>query len=109
MTHFQLYQLYDSSIFLDKGYLTVGLLRYITKGQPCWNCRRTSPLFWWNKVNSENNVVDPATIEYNREIHIGVPSIYLRNRSAPVVNCCLIIHCSEVSCKEDQITSAQRE
>ena len=33
----------------------------------------------------------------------------LRNRSAPAVNCWVIIHCSEVSCKEDQITSAQRE
>ena len=35
--------------------------------------------------------------------------IYLRNRSAPAVNCWVIIHCLEVSCKEDQITSAQRE
>ena len=34
---------------------------------------------------------------------------YLRNRSALAVNCCVIIHCLEVSCKEDQITSAQRE
>ena len=30
----------------------------------------------------------------------------LRNRSAPAVNYCLIIHCLEVSCKEDQIMSA---
>ena len=29
----------------------------------------------------------------------------LRNRSALAVNCCVIIHCLEVSCKEDQITS----
>ena len=36
-------------------------------------------------------------------------TIHLRNRSAPAVNCCVIIHCLEVSCKEDQITSAQRE
>ena len=34
---------------------------------------------------------------------------YLRNRSAPAVNCWVIIHCLEVSCKENQITSAQRE
>ena len=34
---------------------------------------------------------------------------YLRNRSALAVNCCVIIYCLEVSCKEDQITSAQRE
>ena len=27
----------------------------------------------------------------------------LRNRSALAVNCCVIIHCLEVSCKEDQI------
>ena len=36
-------------------------------------------------------------------------TIYLRNRSALAVNCCIIIHCLEVSCKEDQITSAQRK
>ena len=30
--------------------------------------------------------------------------LYLRNRSAPAVNCCVIIHCLEVSCKEDQIS-----
>ena len=34
---------------------------------------------------------------------------YLRNRSALAVNCCVKIHCLEVSCKEDQIKSAQRE
>ena len=28
-------------------------------------------------------------------------SDYLRNRSALAVNCCVIIHCLEVSCKED--------
>ena len=34
--------------------------------------------------------------------------LYLRNRSALAVNCCIIIiHCLEVSCNEDQITSAQ--
>ena len=32
----------------------------------------------------------------------------LRNRSALAVNCCVIIHCLEFSCKEDQITSAQQ-
>ena len=35
--------------------------------------------------------------------------VYLRNRSAPAVNCWVIIHCLEVSCKEDQILSAQGE
>ena len=35
--------------------------------------------------------------------------VYLRNRSALAVNCCIIIHCLEVSCKEDQIMSLQRE
>ena len=33
----------------------------------------------------------------------------LRNRSALAVNCCIIIHCLEVSCKEDQVTSMQQE
>ena len=36
-------------------------------------------------------------------------ALCLRNRSAPAVNCWVIIHCLEVSCKEDQIMSAQRE
>ena len=35
--------------------------------------------------------------------------LYLRNRSAPAVNCWVIIHCLKVSCKEDQVTSAQWE
>ena len=33
----------------------------------------------------------------------------LRNRSAPAVICWVINHCLEVSCKVDQITSAERE
>ena len=40
---------------------------------------------------------------------IGVHLGYSRSRSAPAVNCWVIFHCLEVSCKEDQITSAQRE
>ena len=46
-----------------------------------------------------------------RNILKGIGRDYqcLRNRSALAVNCCVIIHCLEVSCKEDQITSAQRE
>ena len=35
------------------------------------------------------------------------PFVYLRDRSALAVNCSIIIHCLEVGCKEDQITSAQ--
>ena len=42
-------------------------------------------------------------------VHTHKPYNYLRNRSAPTVNYWVIIHCLEVSCKEDQITSAQRE
>ena len=34
------------------------------------------------------------------------PTFHWRNRSALAVNCCALIHCLEVSCKEDQITSA---
>ena len=40
---------------------------------------------------------------------IKLSVIELRNRSAPAVNCWVIIHYLEVSCKEDQIKSAQRE
>ena len=35
--------------------------------------------------------------------------MHLRNRSAPAVSCWVIMHCLEVSCKEDQIRSAQRK
>ena len=45
----------------------------------------------------------------NNSVFDSLVGIYLRNRSALAVNCCVIIHCLEVSCKEDQITSAQRE
>ena len=38
-----------------------------------------------------------------------LPPTYLRNRSPLAVNGWVIIHCLEVSCKEDQITSAKRE
>ena len=36
-------------------------------------------------------------------------ALKLRNRSAPAVNCWVIIHCLKVGCKEDQITSTQRD
>ena len=57
---------------------------------------------------------DPSIIYQEKANYISVAlavalSVYLRNRSALAVNCCVIIHCLEVSCKEDQITSAQRE
>ena len=32
--------------------------------------------------------------------------MYLRKKSALAVNCCILIHCSDVSFKEDLITSA---
>ena len=35
-----------------------------------------------------------------------VHHIMFKNRSALAVDCCILIHCLEVSCKEDQITSA---
>ena len=43
------------------------------------------------------------------ECYITFIGEYLRNRSALAVNCWVTIHCLEVSCKEDQITSVQRE
>ena len=36
-------------------------------------------------------------------------TLYFRNRSALAVNCRVIIHCLEVSCKGDQITSAKHQ
>ena len=38
-------------------------------------------------------------------MHACSAFIYLRNRSALAVNCCVIIHYLEVSRKDDQITS----
>ena len=52
-------------------------------------------------------IVRYITVCYRWLYRRGV--LELRNRSAPAVNCWVIIHCLEVSCKEDQITSAQRE
>ena len=49
------------------------------------------------------------TILESRDAACYVIAVELRNRSALAVNCWVIIHCLEVSCKEDQITSAQRE
>ena len=48
-------------------------------------------------------------VKISIKLCISVPEDCLRNRSALAVNCCVIIHCLEVSCKEDQITSVQRE
>ena len=39
--------------------------------------------------------------------HENIRVRYLRNRSVLAVNCCIITHCLEVSCKEDQITSVR--
>ena len=58
-----------------------------------------------HSVNGGNRCCDP----YN-SVKLKVRAeIKLRKRSALAVNCCVIIHCLEVSCKEDQITSTQRE
>ena len=35
-----------------------------------------------------------------------IVGIFARNRSDLAVNCRVIIHCLEVSCKEDKVTSA---
>ena len=51
---------------------------------------------------------NPKTNYFNSSIVSSVfffKEFYLRNRSAPAVNCFLIIHCLVVCCKEDQITS----
>ena len=44
--------------------------------------------------------------EQQHKIYQEVGHEYLRNRSAPAVNCCVIIHCLEVS-RKDQITSGR--
>ena len=49
-----------------------------------------------------------AFIAFFRYYIVIKKMLKLRNRSALAVNCCVIIHCLEVSCKEDQITRAAR-
>ena len=47
-------------------------------------------------------------VNWNKNLVVLQKGAYLRNRSDLAVNCCVIIHCLEVSCKEDQIMSAQQ-
>ena len=66
----------------------------------------SSAVYWWYIIMvtelCQNTVSQWAKNEKCSKYH-------LRNRSAPAVNCWVIIHCLEVSCKEDQITSAQHK
>ena len=58
-----------------------------------------------NKVDANN---ETFLLSNHINGYIGLftlQKVYLRNRSAPAVNCCLIIHCLDVSCIEDQIKS----
>ena len=59
----------------------------------------------WESDKTQRNTTDKRGKKLFRKLSIG----YLRKRSAPAVNRWVIIHCLEVSCKEDQITCAQRE
>ena len=44
----------------------------------------------------------------SQTVFLVVFSLHLRKRSALAVNSLVITHCFEVSCKEDQIMSVQR-
>ena len=50
----------------------------------------------------------PVLVHYTSHVLCNIPYIfqYLRNISSLAVYCYIIIHCLEVSCKEDQIMSA---
>ena len=74
---------------------------------------------FFNKVNCSQRMIYFSVVSYfnvsvssqnaiSKTTHLSL-CIYLRNRSAPAVNCWVIINFLEVSCKEDQIASAQRE
>ena len=58
---------------------------------------------------SNSSFVDLPETKIYEEYKIQSGVRCLRNRSALAVNCCVLIHCLEVSCKEDQITRVQRE
>ena len=86
---------------------------------------RTSPADWFIVMFVMRYQIESSCelvwIELQRYIHLTIQYVsrylyemlfrgsYLRNRSALAVNCWLIIHCLEVSCNGDQITSAKRE
>ena len=72
--------------------------------------------FYWHQDKIDNECLKNECVDWLEPTFPGIwrpsptlSSSYLRNRSALAVNCWVIIHCLEVSCKEDQITSAQRE
>ena len=58
---------------------------------------------WWDV---KNQIKQNKTS--NKCLASEVSSVIIKTRSALAVNCWVIIHCLEVSCKEDQITSATR-
>ena len=64
----------------------------------------------WTSDNQSNQWWDIcyALNKFKPKANFKVLS-YLRNRSALAVKCWIIIHCLEVSCKEDQIMSVLRE
>ena len=64
--------------------------------------------FYVHKFENNESMLS-RLILYLKSVNFLFCSVYLKNRSAIAVNCCVIIHRLELSCKEDQLTSAQRE
>ena len=61
-------------------------------------------------VNDNECKISYHCLEWDLSIWLKrLKIVQLRNRSALAVNCWVTIHCLEVSCKGDQITSAKRE
>ena len=75
----------------------------------------TNEYMWTNKIDCDvtflvgegEEKVDKYNLTLSWTQKIMGPRHYLRDRSALAVNCCVIIHCLEASCKTDQIMSAK--
>ena len=72
-------------------------------------CCRDYKLFYIINKTPVVVLLNCCSSMFKEHSHSIYNKCYLRNRSAPAENCWVIIHCLEVSCKEDQITSAQLE
>ena len=77
---------------------------------PMFTATRIAPILNHNlKTRAYQNITSPGADCSNKRCCYFYLSYYLRNKSALALICCVIVHSLEVSCKEDQITSLQRE
>ena len=77
-------------------------LSHHTRTTSRWMKNSQKKLKTWKSLKKKyTNTLGISTIHYS--------DYHLRNRSALAMNCSVIIHCFEVSCKGDQIPSLKHE